>query len=72
MVDFGGLVAVLLVAGYFTDRRSRRVRGHAGRVNDATLSRRLDAAATEQLNKFDAGPSTGKYLDPNAAERKQD
>ena len=62
----GAVIVMLLVAAYFTDRKSRRVRGHAGRVRGGTLSRRLDAIAGADLNQFDAGPSMNKLLDPYA------
>jgi hypothetical protein len=28
----GAVLAVMLVAAYFTDRKSKRIRGHAGRI----------------------------------------
>lgn len=64
----GSPIIVLLVAAYFTDRKSRRVRGHAGRVNTGALSRRLDAVASSDLSVFDAGPSMNKFLDPFAGQ----
>jgi ABC-type nickel/cobalt efflux system permease component RcnA len=30
----GGVLAVILVAAYFTDRKSKRIRGHAGRIGN--------------------------------------
>lgn len=58
----GVVFAVMLVAAYFTDRRSRRIRGHAGRVATGALSRRLDATAEGHLYQFDAGPSAHSHL----------
>ena len=64
----GAVVVMLLVAAYFTDRKSRRVRGHAGRVRGGMLSRRLDAIAGANLNQFDGGASMNKLLDPHAGD----
>ena len=60
----GGVIAVLLVSAYFTDRKSRRIRGHAGRVRGGAYSRRMDAIAGANLSQFDAGQSMHKYIDP--------
>lgn len=66
----GSPLVVLLVAAYFTDRKSRRVRGHAGRVRRGALSRRLDVVASGDLSMFDGGPSMNRFLDPYAGKRK--
>lgn len=66
----GSPIAVLLVAAYFVDRKSKRVRGHVGRVSGGALSRRVDAVASGQLSQFDGGPSMNRFLDPYADKRK--
>jgi hypothetical protein len=58
----GAVLAVMLVAAYFTDRESRRIRGHAGRVAGGAVSRRLDAVAEGNLYQFDAGPLMHSHL----------
>jgi hypothetical protein len=58
----GAVLAVMLVAAYFTDRKSRRIRGHASRVASGAVSRRVDAVAEGNLYQFDAGPSMHSHL----------
>jgi hypothetical protein len=56
------VLAVMLVAAYFTDRKSRRIRGHACQIASGAASRRLDAAAEGSLYQFDAGPSMHSHI----------
>jgi hypothetical protein len=58
----GGALVVMLVAAYFTDRKSRRIRGHGCQVANGAVSRRLDAVAEGSLYQFDAGPSMHSHL----------
>jgi hypothetical protein len=53
------VLVVFLVTGAVMDHRSRRVRGRVGRVRvpGGEMSNRLGLRASEQLSKFDAGPS---------------
>jgi hypothetical protein len=63
-------LVVLLVIAYFIDRKSKRVRGHVGRVRPGSgLSNRLNGEAAEQLSMFDAGPSVARHIDGPAAPR---
>jgi hypothetical protein len=59
------VLVVLLVIAAFIDRKSRRVRGRAGRVRipGGELSHRLDLSAAEHLPVNGAGPSMGRHLD---------
>jgi hypothetical protein len=63
-------LVVLLVIAFFIDRKSKRVRGHVGRVRPGSgLANRLNAEAAERLSLFDAGPSVASHIDGPAAPR---
>ena len=63
LLVIGCPLVVLLVIAAVMDRKSKRVRGHVGRVRTGgELSHRLNVVAAEQLSKFDAGPSVASHM----------
>jgi hypothetical protein len=63
LLVIGCPLVVLLVIAVFLDRKSKRVRGHVGRVRSGgEVSHRMDLMAAERLSAYDAGPSVTRHI----------